>query len=522
MIPIKHKQIRANVFILLLSISVCFTAILTGCEEKDKKEKETSLHFDIHIESATGSESAATPLAVHIMGETKKKEKVDQLCLLWPDQSKTEATKLLPGSYDIEYLTPINSDGSLYSVEGDKTLVIDDKDSSEKKSEGQKKDEKEKENPSVLLKTIPASEVTPDMLKETAENLTGLLKERDPKTIISNGNTELRKADLEKMLTQASQILNTKKAYCEQIEKSASAFVRLLESPQTYAKQNFTNGASISWSYSLASLSEDGTPSLLLNAHEKTYDREMDYLFIAVLNATKDDCLIINADSPLQYGVASAGGFRGSLLTDQKAIYYLTFSSGTGQGREMKYTITGNALSEEKVWEGNISENRAEDSQKTPLSLTPSWNKKILFDSLGGQSKNTSLWEAYRKGQTEQADAIQYKGTIRLFENDDSMAAFQGKTNPNPWASSSSYAILELDSPTLLMAHSGDGMGDSEWQAELICLDRVYGGSLDEKWNDYKDKHVTVQFEEIGWWPSDTSLPLGQPSFYKIKNIFED
>lgn len=514
MMLIKDKKGKTMVFALLLSTSVCLLGIMTGCE---KKESATSLRFDIHIESATGSESAATPLAIHITGETKKKERVDRLCLLWPDQAKAESTELFPGSYEIEYLTPINSDGSLYSVEGDHSLVIDD---TEKKSKGQKKEAQE-ETSSLSLKAVAAAEVTPDMLKETTEGLTKLIKEREPKTIVSNSHKEIQQEDLDKMLTQAAQIFDAKKAYCEQAEKNVSTFVRLLENPLNYVKQDFHNGALVSWSYSLATLSGDDSPSLLLNAHEKDYYGEMDYLFIAILNESKDDCLILNADSPLQYGAASAGGFRGSLLTDQSAVYYLTFSSGTGQGSEMKYTVTGNTLSEEKVWEGNI-EDRAEDSQKTALSLTPSWNKKVLFDSLGGQSKNTSLWEAYKSEQTGQADSIQYKGTIRLFDNDDALAAFQGLSNPNPGNPSSSYVILELDSPTLLLAHSGDGMGESESQARLICLDRVFRDSLDDKWNAYKDKQVTVQFEEIGWWPSDTSLPLGQPSFYKIKNIFEN
>lgn len=513
---------------LFLTAAICLPSAVTGCS---KKESPVPVRFDVHIESASGDETAATPLVIRVKGKTKHKKVVDQLCMLWPDVPEAQSIELVPGTYDIEYISPINSDGSIYTVEGDDELVLD----AEKSRKSKKNDEDQaQEAPAVSLKPVPASDVTPDMLQDTVDQLTDVLKDADTDSdesaISSNKDEQIDQKALDGILAQAVDIADTRKIRYEAMEKAANSFVRALETPEHYAQlpnSSSTPGSSISWSYAVTSLSEDQSLCLLLNAHEQSSFGMMDYLYVGIPDADGEDFHILNGDRPIQYGVAGAGGFRGSLTTDGAALYYEAFIAGTGNGQETKYVIADGALSETMTWEGNIFERGTQENgtERTPLALTPSWNKKHLYDVLAKQGGGSHLWDLYQNKRMSETSEIQYTGTIRLFDNDDALCAFQGTRNPNPGNRSQKYVVLELDGPTPVTAHNGDGRGSSTREAKLLLLDTTRYGTnedLPAYWSEYKDKHVTVRFNEMGWFPSDTRLPLGEPSFTSVTDIFEN
>ena len=70
--------------------------------------------------------------------------------------------------------------------------------------------------------------------------------------------------------------------------------------------------------------------------------------------------------------------------------------------------------------------------------------------------------------------------------------------------------MLELDEPATLTALSAGGSAPREGETRLILIER---DTSELTWGSYQDKHVTAAIDPaMLMWPSDTSLPLGEPS----------
>lgn len=65
---------------------------------------------------------------------------------------------------------------------------------------------------------------------------------------------------------------------------------------------------------------------------------------------------VTRADGTLMEGIASAGGFRGSLFAagDGNGILFTKLYSGTGMGSVSRITLNGNTLQNDMILEGNI------------------------------------------------------------------------------------------------------------------------------------------------------------------------
>lgn len=115
-----------------------------------------------------------------------------------------------------------------------------------------------------------------------------------------------------------------------------------------------------------------------------------------------------------------------------------------------------------------------------------------------------------RSAAAEQFGLITLTGTVRELD-DRGIAALQGIENPNPPSDDLvMHAVLELDEPATLTAMSGGGPDTREGETRLILIER---DTSELAWGAYQDKHVTVAIDPaMLTWPSDTSLPLGEPS----------
>lgn len=115
-----------------------------------------------------------------------------------------------------------------------------------------------------------------------------------------------------------------------------------------------------------------------------------------------------------------------------------------------------------------------------------------------------------RSAAAEQFGLILLTGTVRELD-DRGIAALQGIENPNPPSDDLvMHAVLELDEPATLTAMSGGGPDTREGETRLILIER---DTSELAWGAYQDKHVTVAIDPaMLTWPSDTSLPLGEPS----------
>ena len=112
-----------------------------------------------------------------------------------------------------------------------------------------------------------------------------------------------------------------------------------------------------------------------------------------------------------------------------------------------------------------------------------------------------------------------FEGTIRIM-NHAELVGFQGVPESNPDYSGTfkyeEYAILVFDGPQTVTGMSGDGTGMQTDSAKLLCVGAYYASvdSVDTtpEWVPYNGKRVVVAgpAEDVGW-PSDASLPLGEP-----------
>lgn len=132
---------------------------------------------------------------------------------------------------------------------------------------------------------------------------------------------------------------------------------------------------------------------------------------------------------------------------------------------------------------------------------------KALAD---GTWQSTAVREDKDRSAAEQFGLVLLTGTVRELD-DRGIAALQGIENPNPPSDDLvMHAVLELDEPATLTALGAGGSAPREGEVRLILIER---NTSELTWGAYQDKHVTVAIDPaMLMWPSDTSLPLGEPS----------
>lgn len=148
------------------------------------------------------------------------------------------------------------------------------------------------------------------------------------------------------------------------------------------------------------------------------------------------------------------------------------------------------------------------------LSLGKSLGKAA--SDQGSAAQGTSLGQGGRLTK-EQPAAISpdsdpvYTGTVRMTDAD-GVLSLQGLPDPSPGSGSYSpgpYALLVLDQPQQVVATNSDGQGASSHTASMLLLGHAEQASA---WSQYDGQRLSVSHPTSQtFWPSDTSLPLGEP-----------
>lgn len=100
-----------------------------------------------------------------------------------------------------------------------------------------------------------------------------------------------------------------------------------------------------------------------------------------------------------------------------------------------------------------------------------------------------------------------FTGTVRIFQTDDDLVAYQGIRNPNPGSNMGPYVMLILDSPMQVTAEKSGKQGHFITRsANMLLLD----SGADATGTDGERKTVTYSAGEL-YWQSDTSLPMAEP-----------
>ena len=252
---------------------------------------------------------------------------------------------------------------------------------------------------------------------------------------------------------------------------------------------------------------EDTVPTLLLEQE----DTEGIYYMRAFKYDTENKIMHQPTDS-LMEGVAHMGGYRGSLdmAGDGRGIIMMDGSS-RGSASIYRVTMEGDSLVQTKEWEGNIFQNDP-GIQTTPIE----WHDINDLSALGGKAISDTASNTQTAAQPAQptplpadGNRIVLAGTVGTYTYDE-VLALQGISDPNPGYSSSikniPIRLIVLDTPQTIMAN--DDIGElRSGTAKLIDI------SYADYMAQYSGQHITFSIDpHMTGWPSDVSLPLGEPS----------
>lgn len=265
--------------------------------------------------------------------------------------------------------------------------------------------------------------------------------------------------------------------------------------------------------YALVPMTLDAdAPALLLEQ-----DTAFGISSILVFQYDTDSDSVLQAADTLSEGVGSAGGYRGSLSAagDGNGLLSTEFSSGTGMGSTSRTTLDGDRLRSEVIWEGNIFDDT--DTAVDEIGfLDIDWHDigdTAALDSWtpGSAPVEPAPGEPEDAQDTEPAqptdgDRIVFTGTLGAYSYSD-VLALQEIPDPNPGSDQGeTYWLIVLDTPQGMTLRSGDGSGSYEGEVSLIDVTGADG--LEQ----YIGQSLTVSIDaDNTWWPSDTSLPMGQP-----------
>ncbi|MDE7243975.1 MAG: hypothetical protein K2O18_08370 [Oscillospiraceae bacterium] len=237
---------------------------------------------------------------------------------------------------------------------------------------------------------------------------------------------------------------------------------------------------------------------------------------ILVFQYDADSGTVLQADSTLQEGAASAGGYRGGLSAagDGNGLLSTEFSSANGRGSTVRITLDGAVLQSEIIWEGNVFED--EDPVGSAIGfLDIGWHDSgdtAALDSWAPDNAPSVPAEPEPAAAPDAAvtdgDRIVFTGTIGLYTYEE-VLALQEIPDPSPGYSdpNETFRLIILDTPQNMTLLSGDGLGFREDEASMINVTGVAG--LEQ----YDGQTLMFSIDRYNSsWPSDVSLPVGQPS----------
>ena len=279
--------------------------------------------------------------------------------------------------------------------------------------------------------------------------------------------------------------------------------------------------------YALVQMQSSNTaPALLLSQ-----ETQNGLYFIRIFQYNPDDHTMSQPLESLAEGTAEVGGFRGSLgiMKDGNGLSLSEVSSGTGDMSVSRVTLEGGSIRTLAEWQGRLGDSVPE----TLSSETINWNDISNTDTLDNwtadinhspkasdTTEKTSEEVVLSEGDEiseettlpEDGGKIVFQGTINNYSYDQ-VLTLQGISDPNGGSPTSmSYQLIVLDTPQVMELRSG---GDPGTQSGEVSIIRIHGN---ENLSQYHGQHLTFSIDpNQTYWPSDTSLPLGQPSTSDIK-----
>ena len=317
-----------------------------------------------------------------------------------------------------------------------------------------------------------------------------------------------------------------KGSQAQKLQMAFAQYTEILDAPTKYLTALDLYNSSGVYKYALTEMNGDGIPELLFGA-----DDGNGLLNVQVFSADGSENPFKAPSNVLLDGVAAGGGTRAFILGSKagNGIIQALGSASNPQWYCNRMVLQGSELEESENCDSTFGESSPVlDTDGTELQWLDVSDRSALQKLAGPTGAAGAKQPARGKSADQKAKAIAaakaqgkqvFEGTIRIM-NHAELVGFQGVPEPNPDYSGTfkyeKYAILVFDGPQTVTGMSGDGSGEQTGSAKLLCVGAYYPGidSVDTtpEWVPYNGKRVVVAgtAEDVGW-PSDASLPLGEP-----------
>lgn len=295
------------------------------------------------------------------------------------------------------------------------------------------------------------------------------------------------------------------------LEQALEQYRLIVSQADSYSYSPYSVTPTGSYRYALVQLEpDDPVPTLLLSQEGDDYSDRV-RLFQYDPNSNQ----VIQPEESLEEYSGGGGYASGlSLQGDGMGLRLTEISGGTGSTDITRITLSNGSLVREKQWSGRMDAIPQELSfidipwhDIADTAALDSWTPENGTTQPDGSSDSSADNGTEGELPTD-GDRIVFTGTIDTYSYEE-VIALQGCPDPNaPWSDpSQTFHLIVLDTPQEMELQSGDPVG-----APRSDTVRVISVAYAEGLEQYDGQHLTFSIDpEATYWPSDTSMPVGQP-----------
>ena len=207
-----------------------------------------------------------------------------------------------------------------------------------------------------------------------------------------------------------------------------------------------------------------------------------------------------------------------SMMANGNGIHWMSIVRGTGATDIYRVTLDGDVLRKELVYTGGFDAELPDEFKSVEIEWYSTGDLSAIDRQLSSVDPSSTSPQQLPPATEIQAstqatiptdgDRIVLTGTINDYDYN-GVIEVQGEPDPNPSTNRTErYVLFVLDKPQVMILEQGDGSGEKV--SGVVRM--IYIGPYSNL-GQYYGKHVTVSVDpDEMTWPSDTRMPLGQPS----------
>ena len=207
-----------------------------------------------------------------------------------------------------------------------------------------------------------------------------------------------------------------------------------------------------------------------------------------------------------------------NMMANGNGIHWMSIVRGTGATDIYRVTLDGDVLRKELVYTGGFDAELPDEFKSVEIEWHSTGDLSAIDRQLSSVDPSSTSPQQLPPATEIQAstqatiptdgDRIVLTGTINDYDYN-GVIEVQGEPDPNPSTNRTErYVLFVLDKPQVMILEQGDGSGEKV--SGIVRM--IYIGPYSNL-GQYYGKHVTVSVDpDEMMWPSDTRMPLGQPS----------